>query len=112
MYKKIISLLFLGLLIGQNAITQAEDTLQQESEPAQQSQTLKENISQSGVVTKVKGIFKNNEQKPKSMRSKDIVKAKEKIRQQELLKKQKENEIRYLERKMHEKQKTLERLEK
>ena len=107
MLKSVIYLLLTGLIITHSTAVFAENVSQQNSTSTQpQKQT------QSGVVTKFKEVFQKNEQKPKSMRSKDIVKAKEKIRQQELLKKQKENEIRYLERKMQEKQKTLERLEK
>ena len=53
-----------------------------------------------------------NEQKQKVMRSKDVVKYKKKIREQEMLRIQKEREIKYLERRLNEKQKTLDRLER
>lgn len=64
------------------------------------------------VQSRFREIFNKNEQKNKSMRSKDIVKNKEKIRKQELLRLQKEKEIKYLNRRLEDKQKVLERLEK
>ena len=61
---------------------------------------------------KFKAFFNKNEQKQKVMRSKDVVKYKKKIREQEMLRIQKEREIKYLERRLNEKQKTLDRLER
>lgn len=74
--------------------------------------TVSQDVDPTAMSTKFKNFFNKNEQKEKKIRSKDIVKYKEKIRKQEMLRLQKEKEIKYLERRLEEKQKTLERLEK
>lgn len=111
MLKGFSYLFFISLVLISGVFACAFE-IQPTNKPTEQSKTINETNSQSAVVTKFKEIFQNNEQKPKRMRSKNIVKTKEKIRQQELLRRQKENEIKYLERKMQEKQKTLDRLER
>lgn len=76
------------------------------------SSEAQQKVDPTAISTKVKDFFNKNEQKEKKIRSKDIVRYKEKIRKQEMLRLQKEKEIKYLERRLQEKQKTLERLEK
>jgi len=109
MLKGVFYLLFTGLLLSGMFVSAAE--VEPANAPISQTSTAEVEKPQSAVVTKFKEVFKYNEQKPKKMRSKDIVKTKEKIRRQELLRLQKEKEIKYLERKLKEKQKTLDRLE-
>ena len=115
----IIQVCFIGFLILQTGVVHAQEARTviksqeqtQEEQHPEQTQTQNGKVTQSAAVSKFKGLFKRNEQKPKRMRSKDIVKTKAKIRKQEFLRRQKENEIKFLERKLQEKQKTLDRLE-
>ena len=114
MQKFIIYIIFAGLIISQTTITIAAEVIKSTAENStiEKSEADVDKQPPSAIITKFKEVFQKNEQKPKRMRSKDIVKTKEKIRKQELEKKKKENEIKYLERKLEERQKTLERLEK
>ena len=113
----IIQVCFIGFLILQTGVVHAQEarTVIKSQEQTQEEQSPEQTQTQNGKVTQSaavsKGLFKRNEQKPKRMRSKDIVKTKAKIRKQEFLRRQKENEIKFLERKLQEKQKTLDRLE-
>ena len=113
----IIQVCFIGFLILQTGVVHAQEartvikSQEQTQEEQSPEQTQNGKVTQSAAVSKFKGLVKKNEQKPKRMRSKDIVKTKAKIRKQEFLRRQKENEIKFLERKLQEKQKTLDRLE-
>lgn len=108
MFKGILSLLLLMVvLLGSSSVFSQEMTVATgEINKSQKSQ----DVDPTAMSTKVKSFFNKNEQKNKVMRSKDIVRYKERIREQEMLRIQKEREIKYLERRLNEKQKTLDRL--
>lgn len=110
MLKGILSLiLFSVIVVGYcSAFSQTTSVSTGFSKDVNQSQ----DVDPTAMSTKVKAFFNKNEQKQKVMRSKDVVKYKKKIREQEMLRIQKEREIKYLERRLNEKQKTLDRLER
>ncbi len=110
MLKGILSLILFVVIVFGNRFALSQTT--SVSTGVSKDVTTSQDVDPTAMSTKVKAFFNKNEQKKKVMRSKDIVRYKQKIREQEMLRIQKEREIKYLERRLNEKQKTLDRLER